>query len=41
MTADIYLETRKGIPIVYDFTGIGSGWGYSDPADSWGGVLFE
>ena len=42
MTADINLETRKGIPVVYDSTGVsGWGWGYSDPADSWGGVLFE
>ena len=42
MTADIAIQPQKGIPIVYDQTGIsGWGWGYSSEADHYGGVLFE
>ena len=42
MSADISLESQKGIPIVYDHAGMsGSGWGYSSEQDHYGGVLFE
>ena len=42
MMADIAVQAQKGIPIVYDQTGIsGYGWGYSSESDHYGGVLFE
>ena len=42
MMADIAVQAQKGIPLVYDQTGIsGYGWGYSSESDHYGGVLFE
>lgn len=42
MTADVKVRNRIGYTIAYDESGItGWGWGFQNPQDIWGGVLFQ
>ena len=40
MTADISIRQQYGYTIAYDELGINSSFGYSNPQNTWGGVLF-